>query len=59
MGIVPGSISSITTNASNEATGAGSAALGANCPASTATAPYKWIKATTSDGSHVYIPAWK
>ena len=43
----------------NESTGAGSAALGANCPAVTLTAPYKWIKMLTSDGSTVYVPAWK
>lgn len=42
-----------------ETTGAGSAALGSNCPAVTATAPYKWFKATSSDGSTVYIPCWK
>jgi len=40
-------------------TGAGSAALGANCPASTLTAPYTWVQITTSDGSTAYIPAWK
>jgi hypothetical protein len=40
-------------------TGSGSAALGANCPASTATAPYTWLKVTASDGSQVYVPAWK
>ena len=40
-------------------TGSGAAALGSNCPASTATAPYTWIKTTSSDGSTVYIPAWK
>lgn len=45
--------------AGNEATGAGSAVLGANCPAVTATAPYKWLKFTSSDGSQVYVPAWK
>lgn len=43
----------------SHATGAGSAALGANCPAVTTTAPYEWIEATASDGSQVYIPAWK
>jgi hypothetical protein len=41
------------------ATGAGSAALGANCPATTATAPYTWLKLISSDGSTVYVPAWK
>lgn len=40
-------------------TGAGSALLGANSPAVTNTAPYTWIRATSSDGSTVYIPAWK
>jgi hypothetical protein len=40
-------------------TGAGSAALGSNCPAGTLTAPYKWIQAVSADGSTVYIPAWK
>lgn len=44
---------------SNNATGAGSAALGANCPAVTATAPYTWFKMTSNDGSTVYVPAWK
>lgn len=45
--------------AANEATGAVSAALGANCPATTGTAPYTWEKVTTSDGSQGYIPVWK
>jgi hypothetical protein len=40
-------------------TGAGSAALGANCPAVTVSAPYTWIKHLASDGSTVYTPAWK
>jgi hypothetical protein len=40
-------------------TGAGSALLGANSPASTLTAPYTWITVVTSDGSTAYIPAWK
>lgn len=45
--------------AGNESTGAGSAALGANCPAVTVSAPYTWIKLNTSDGSAVYVPVWK
>lgn len=45
--------------ASNENTGAGAAALGANCPAVTAGAPYTWLKLRSADGSDVYIPAWK
>lgn len=40
-------------------TGAGSALLGANSPASTLTAPYTWITVITSDGSTGYIPVWK
>jgi hypothetical protein len=40
-------------------TGGGSAALGANSPASTNTAPYTWFKMKSSDGSTVYVPAWK
>lgn len=47
------------TSSGNEATGAGSALLGANSPASTLTAPYTWIKMITSDGSTVYFPVWK
>jgi hypothetical protein len=39
--------------------GAGSAALGANCPAVTASAPYAWTKVTTMDGSTGYVPVWK
>jgi len=45
--------------AANETTGAGSAALGANCPAVTASAPFKWITMALSDGSTVFVPAWK
>lgn len=40
-------------------TGAGVTALGTNCPAVTATAPYTWIETKALDGSTVYIPAWK
>jgi hypothetical protein len=43
----------------NNTTGAGSAALGSNCPAVTVAAPYTWIQVTTSDGSTAYIPVWK
>ena len=45
--------------AGTNTTGGGSASLGANSPASTNTAPYTWIQAISSDGSTVYIPAWK
>ena len=45
--------------AGTNTTGAGSALLGANSPASTNTAPYTWIQAQSSDGSTVYIPCWK
>jgi hypothetical protein len=41
-------------------TGAKSAAMGANCPAVTATAPFTWLQMTGPDGtSTVYVPAWK
>ena len=43
----------------NESTGAGSAALGANCPAVTASAPYKWLKVILSDASVGFVPVWK
>ena len=43
----------------NNTTGAGSALLGANCPAVTVTAPYTWFKMLSGDGSTVYVPAWK
>ena len=44
---------------SNNTTGAGSAALGTNSPATTNTAPYTWFKMQAGDGSTVYVPAWK
>ena len=40
-------------------TGAGSALLGTNSPATTNTAPYTWLKVLTSDGSTGYVPVWK
>lgn len=43
----------------NESTGAGSANLGANCPAVTAAAPEKWLKIFLSNGDTGYIPVWK
>lgn len=42
-----------------QSTGGGTALLGTNCPASTVAAPYTWFQFTSSDGSVVYIPAWK
>jgi len=33
--------------------------LGTNSPAVTNTAPYTWITAQSSDGSTVFLPAWK
>jgi hypothetical protein len=44
---------------SKNTTGAGSALLGTNCPAVTATAPYTWITMMAGDGSTVYVPCWK
>lgn len=40
-------------------TGAGTALLGTNSPASTLSAPYTWISVISSDGSQCFIPAWK
>lgn len=48
-----------TVQIANNATGAGSALLGANSPAGTLTAPYTWFKMLSGDGSTVYVPAWK
>jgi hypothetical protein len=39
--------------------GSGSASLGANSPATAPSSPYTWIRAVSSDGSTVWIPAWK
>lgn len=43
----------------SNATGAGTALLSTNSPATTNTAPYTWIKIITADGSTAYIPCWK
>ena len=43
----------------NNTTGTGSPSLGANSPATTNSAPYTWFKMMSSDGSNVYVPAWK
>lgn len=40
-------------------TGSGSAALGANSPATVPGAPYTWISFVASDGTQVWVPAWK
>ena len=45
--------------AANESTGSGTALLSTNCPAATASAPYKWLSLLLSDGSTGYIPVWK
>jgi hypothetical protein len=43
-----------------QVSGAGSpSGLGALCPAATPTTPYTWLKFYSSDGSVVYVPAWK
>jgi hypothetical protein len=44
----------------NVTTGAGSAALGANCPATTLTAPKGWIRMRDASGGTIgYIPYWQ
>lgn len=50
-------VSSMTFN--QNSIGAGSTALGTNCPAVTVGAPYTWLVMISSDGSKVFIPAWK
>lgn len=41
-------------------TGAGTVlGFGTNCPATTLTAPFTWIKLLAADGSIVYVPAYK
>lgn len=40
-------------------TASGSAALGANCPAVTPTAPNTWLKVLDSTGAQLFVPAWK
>jgi hypothetical protein len=49
----------IKTYALGESTGTGVASFGANCPASTTTSPNTWIQFIKSDGSLLYVPAWK
>jgi len=53
------SIGALPKFAGTNTTGSGTALLGANSPAVTNTAPYTWIEAVSSDGSTVYLPAWK
>jgi hypothetical protein len=45
--------------ASANSTGGGTALLGANSPAITNTAPYTWLTMVATDGSTIYVPAWK
>lgn len=40
-------------------TGAGVTAVGTNCPAVTASAPYTWFSVIAADGSACFLPAWK
>jgi hypothetical protein len=56
---ITGTLKAAGLQVTANSTGSGSAALGANCPAITPSAPYTWIKVTANDGSTVYIPAWK
>lgn len=43
----------------NAATGAVTCTLGTNAPAGVGTTPYTWMKFKSSDGSVVYVPAYK
>ena len=47
-----------TITVSQATTGAGSALLGANCPASTVSAPFTWVEVILA-GATLYVPAWK
>jgi hypothetical protein len=49
----------VQISSDNNTTGSTTAALGSNSPATTGTAPYTWVKLYASDGSVVYVPAWK
>jgi len=49
----------IVTSSANEATGSATPTLGTNAPYVGNDYPYTWIKFTTSDGSTVFVPAWK
>ena len=49
-----------TLKVAGDTTGSGTVTgFGTNSPASTLTAPYTWVKLTSSDGSTVYVPAYK
>ena len=52
------SLSGILQLAQNS-TGAGTASMGSNSPATTLSAPYTWMKMKAADGTTVYVPAWK
>lgn len=45
-------------NSSFQSTGAGSAALGSNCPATTLSAPTTWVKVKLYSGVDGYQPVW-
>ncbi|UMY19147.1 hypothetical protein MMB17_07560 [Methylobacterium organophilum] len=62
--LIPSGAGAVTVNGAlrlniANTTGSASATLGANSPATAPSAPYSWITAKTSDGTTVYIPAWK
>jgi hypothetical protein len=54
-----GTLTVLDSRLGTQSTGSGSAALGANCPAVTPTAPNTWKAITLTDGSTGYIPVWK
>lgn len=56
VGLTAAGVLSLTANNS---TGAGSALLGTNSPATTLTSPYTWITVISNDGSTCYLPVWK
>ncbi len=54
-----GTFSSAQIRWSTGSTGAASALLGANSPATVPAAPYTWLKFAAADNTVVYVPAWK
>lgn len=62
--VTVGTLSSLvmggTIKVFGDTTGSGTViGLGTNCPASSLTAPYTWVKVLSSDGSTVWMPGFK
>lgn len=46
-------------NVASSTTGTGTALLGTNAPIGQVAAPYVWVSAIASDGTAIWIPAWR